>query len=110
MRVWRPNSTTWTPTCLIFLTTLAWIVHALPNDNNNSSNTPIYKIGVLFPDPASVRATDPTLNDMIVASRTAIDLASQSASKIAPGTKDMHEHQQHASYTTHHSLHDRCHF
>ena len=47
--------------------------------NAQTANTtaPTYTIGVIFPDPATVRQGDPTLNDMIVASNAAIDMASQ---------------------------------
>lgn len=47
-----------------------------------------YTIGVLFPDPAAVRRDDPTLNDMILASETAIIMAAQniSVNHVLPGT------------------------
>lgn len=55
--------------------------------NSTNSSLPVYNIGVLFPDPAAVRAQDPTLNDMIVASEVAIQMASNHIvkSNILPG-------------------------
>ncbi|KAF7731952.1 Metabotropic GABA-B receptor subtype 3A [Apophysomyces ossiformis] len=47
---------------------------------------PVYTIGVMFPDPKAVRANDPTLNNMIIASEVAIQMAAENikAQNILP--------------------------
>ena len=58
------------------------------NAQTTNTTTPTYTIGVLFPDPAIVREEDPTLNDMIVASNAAINMASENIirTNLLPGT------------------------
>ncbi|KAI8394060.1 periplasmic binding protein-like I [Radiomyces spectabilis] len=61
---------------LLFLWTCFYLtIHAAPNNTNTNDTRPVYTIGVLFPDPLSVRNHDPTLNNMIVSSETAIHMA-----------------------------------
>lgn len=83
MRKWRIKH--------YFLIAIFFIASYFASAQTNAtlnSTLPTYKIGVLFPDPVSVRASDPTLNDMIVASEVAISMAAANISRnnIIPGT------------------------
>ncbi|KAL1930958.1 hypothetical protein VTP01DRAFT_10095 [Rhizomucor pusillus] len=76
MRKWRIKH--------YFLIAIFFIASYFASAQTNAtlnSTLPTYKIGVLFPDPVSVRASDPTLNDMIVASEVAISMAAANISR-----------------------------
>lgn len=66
---------------------------AIPTPNQQSRNTtttlqtPVYNIGIIFPNATDVRKDDPSLGDMIVTSELAIQLANDAIKKsnILPG-------------------------
>lgn len=63
--------------------------------NTTTSQTPVYNIGIIFPNATDVRKDDPSLGDMIVTSELAIQLANEAIKKssILPGMNAALPHQ-----------------
>lgn len=63
--------------------------------NTTTSQTPVYNIGIIFPNATDVRKDDPSLGDMIVTSELAIQLANDAIKKsnLLPGINVTFLHQ-----------------